>query len=730
MGRGREDAHPASIDSKLYNAARAGDEARVSQLIDQASVDWRDDHDWTALHWAAQSGHIPVVIRLLDAGWSLEARDNTGFTPLTWAAQWGHLETVQCLLLRGAEMDTQSDNKMTPLHWASIGGHTEVTKTLLLCGANQQIRNKDGNTAEDRARNEETRAVFREFQQLMPQTQNSLLQEAINDNHFVAVILILRGAKLEGGDTFEKLIEISEEIFDEDFVEALVSRGTNLSGLSYRKIFELFHLADAHKKTEMKEKIEDYLISKIQIKDEFGNTPLHSATLYNDDKSLKILLEKNEGMHFEKNTRGQIPLDIAIGNEKIFRMVLIDFLSFALKTKDFKKDEFQKKLWDTLNRFCVKSRSGLTLLQYIAEKGMVKEREELLQLLIKMDKHKHKENFNEEESEKRIIKILRTGMKPSKGLKETIDSLQEKHSWTKEKMVVMGLLSTLLSLSLLGLVALDVGTDINFTAEMFSHTTTNYTEELDRCRTSEKIPKLSNVPDFCDNHGLDAEACLKNISSVINKCNQYKERFQQPDVWQEIGIVAAIHIILPFVSIICFSVLFIVNKIISIDWFLPLRIPWPPLTKTYETILDWKIYENFTDKQKDGYERQNEKLMTKVADHQLLTNLALIIEASFESSFQFFFQGVFLFPTVILACMDVSGASELTNLVNWRIVSIIISFLSFSWTSLNIRYKFIHPPVQHDDDVIILEIGTKLKFLIGSTSSCCLSKLSAMPALD
>ena len=42
-------------------------------------------------------------------------------------------------------------------------GHTEVIKTLLLCGASQEIRNHRGKTAEDEAKNDETRAVFRKF---------------------------------------------------------------------------------------------------------------------------------------------------------------------------------------------------------------------------------------------------------------------------------------------------------------------------------------------------------------------------------------------------------------------------------------------------------------------------------------------------------------------------------------------------------------------------------------
>ena len=95
-----------NINRKLWEAALAGDEALVSQLIDQATVDWRGDYDNTALRMAAQYGHAPVVTRLLDAGWSPEARTCRGQTPL----------------IRGANIDTQDNGKRTPLHWASDFG--------------------------------------------------------------------------------------------------------------------------------------------------------------------------------------------------------------------------------------------------------------------------------------------------------------------------------------------------------------------------------------------------------------------------------------------------------------------------------------------------------------------------------------------------------------------------------------------------------------------------------
>ena len=176
-----------NIDRKLWDAANAGDEALVSQLIDQATVDWRDQYDETALHMAAANGHTPVVTRLLDAGWSLEARDVDGRTPLALAALLGNLETVKYLLLRGADMDTRDNNKETPLYRASYSGHNEVIRTLLHCGANQQIRNDRGITAEDKAHNDndETRAVFREFSKngLITNIKEELFNQAISEEN-------------------------------------------------------------------------------------------------------------------------------------------------------------------------------------------------------------------------------------------------------------------------------------------------------------------------------------------------------------------------------------------------------------------------------------------------------------------------------------------------------------------------------------------------------------------
>ena len=184
------------IDRKLWKAASHGDKALVSQLIEQgAEVDWRHrgQYDYTALHEAAKRGHTPVVTRLLDAGWSLEARNRDGGTPLFCAAMWLSLETAKCLLLRGANIDTQDDHMNTPLLRAFLFGPTSSVKLLLRCGANEKIRNSYGKTAQDMIQRDETRALFKKTIENRLNIKYEILKQKLSKkNDDVSITLMFR----------------------------------------------------------------------------------------------------------------------------------------------------------------------------------------------------------------------------------------------------------------------------------------------------------------------------------------------------------------------------------------------------------------------------------------------------------------------------------------------------------------------------------------------------------
>ena len=81
---------------------------------------------------AAFKGHKELVRKLI-------ARDadvnKTGWTPLHYAATSGHLEVMLILLDEHAYIDAESPNKTTPLMMAAKYGTTEAVRLLLEAGA-------------------------------------------------------------------------------------------------------------------------------------------------------------------------------------------------------------------------------------------------------------------------------------------------------------------------------------------------------------------------------------------------------------------------------------------------------------------------------------------------------------------------------------------------------------------------------------------------------------------
>ena len=98
------------------------------------------------------------------------------------------------------------------------------------------------------------------------------------------------------------------------------------------------------------------------------------------------------------------------------------------------------------------------------------------------------------------------------------------------------------------------------------------------------------------------------------------------------------------------------------------------------------MYFNNKDKEDANYDKMNSDLIQELEEQKTITTISMIIEASMEASFQFFFQGLFSLPTLVFSFMDVyEGGMKMADLVNWKMLSILISFLSFAFTSFNIR---------------------------------------------
>ena len=164
-------------------------------------------------------------------------------------------------------------------------------------------------------------------------------------------------------------------------------------------------------------------------------------------------------------------MEISKRNKEMFRIILIDFLNYALKSPKFSSDEFQNQLGSGYDLFCLKKdfEGNKTLLEFLNDQGLVKEREELIQLLIKIDQFRYNEADERTGSERRIIKILRAGMKPSRGLKESIESAQEKYSWKTGKVSMKCTISVVMCLLGVALYASDIASDWHFYSTLDSN---------------------------------------------------------------------------------------------------------------------------------------------------------------------------------------------------------------------------------------------------------------------
>lgn len=96
---------------------------------------------------AARRGNYELLDECLEAGVSVNALDKSGCSALHGAAQAGHMDCVM-RLLKEPKLEINLQNKIgdTPLHCAAVRGHCEVLKVLLKHGANPDLTNREDQT--------------------------------------------------------------------------------------------------------------------------------------------------------------------------------------------------------------------------------------------------------------------------------------------------------------------------------------------------------------------------------------------------------------------------------------------------------------------------------------------------------------------------------------------------------------------------------------------------------
>jgi len=98
--------------------------------------------------YALTTGDIPMLNKMAENGWSLDAvKDTASKTALHRAAQLGNTAAIEVLLKSGAQVDAKTTWLETPLHFASRNGKLPVVKQLVEAGASLSAETYGGDTA-------------------------------------------------------------------------------------------------------------------------------------------------------------------------------------------------------------------------------------------------------------------------------------------------------------------------------------------------------------------------------------------------------------------------------------------------------------------------------------------------------------------------------------------------------------------------------------------------------
>ena len=161
--RGRNDIAMAILRRgpklTVFEAAAAGDLARVRELVERerAQANAVSPDGYTPLGLAAFFKRSDVAAYLVDRGADPRAASRQGgFTPLHSAvatdAAPTDVELVRRLLDAGADPNARSESGGTPLHTTAFTGDRTSMELLLECGGDASIKNEQGKTAADIAR--------------------------------------------------------------------------------------------------------------------------------------------------------------------------------------------------------------------------------------------------------------------------------------------------------------------------------------------------------------------------------------------------------------------------------------------------------------------------------------------------------------------------------------------------------------------------------------------------
>ena len=327
---------------------------------------------------------------------------------------------------------------------------------------------------------------------------------------------------------------------------------------------------------------------------------------------------------------------------------------------------------------------GRSITQYVVDGGddLLVLREQLLDLMVKIDRKIYYEDSEKDGSQKRVINNIKRDIPSSRNLSNCLESVETRYKWGHLKKIAYIAKSFVRNIVLgYTMYGLDVGTDLDYSLKMLG---TNSTE---LCH--QNIQQINNriLPTGSFSIG-ETRDCLED------------------SVYLQQGLIGLAHVVLP-------QTVALLIGLFSLPW---VSLPLPLITRAHRFLLDVrharfkgreeptedeqdeKLME--TDEKRQEFQRKKETYKKKMAGNKDIQEkmkvnsrdilMAQQVECIGESSFQFFIQTLWLMPTLLVLWWDTvrsKGTTNLEDLFNIRILSVAMSFISMGISYTNIRYK-------------------------------------------
>ncbi|MDX8431627.1 MAG: ankyrin repeat domain-containing protein [Candidatus Algichlamydia australiensis] len=306
----------------------------------------------TLLHSAATCDETEGVKKLLEQGFDINAKDERGETVLHYAVKSCQLNTIQVLISSLPELDINAADidGNTALHMAVFGRDFQTIKDLLRHGADPSrfnkkgesplflaIKNQDRQLMEALFHSGDERILVSRSDDLMTPTQYAVLVRSLPALVFLNDYGLVDLSSCQSGcdPLYQLLISdyFSEESFfhlwdgkfdltkkmpvswnDEEettYLHQIVKR-------RFTKVLELFSMESKKSKPllnylarrELGEKNAFNLVNPFSIRNEWGDTLLHTAVRTRDKATIEVVLRANRDSAFVKNSRRKRPTDL------------------------------------------------------------------------------------------------------------------------------------------------------------------------------------------------------------------------------------------------------------------------------------------------------------------------------------------------------------------------------------------------------------------------------------